>query len=110
MAFSQSQRVDSLRQVFASQSLSASEQGLLAFKIAEQFRNTRHLDSALHYADIGLEISESAEDDQRMLYYDLAGQVHFRSGSNLLAKKLFTIGMELAVEKNDLHYLTKSEE
>ena len=104
MAFSQSQRVDSLRQVFASQSLSASEQGLLAFKIAEQFRNSRFLDSALYYADIGLEISENAGEGRRMMYYYLAGHVHSLSGSHLLANKFFNVGMDIALEKEDSKY------
>lgn len=104
MVSSQTQRVDSLKQVFIGNSISQAEKGLLAFKIAEQYRNTRFLDSALHYADLGLELSKAGKEDRRMMYYNITGQIHFLSGSYLLANRFFDVGMEMALEVDDKKY------
>lgn len=102
--FAQHHRIDSLKELFSEETFSASEQGLLAFKIAEQYRNTQFLDSALYYADIGLEFSQLGKEDRRMMYYNITGQVHFLSGSYLLANRFFNAGMDLALETNDKKY------
>ena len=94
-------RVDSLKSVFMLGAGSNDEQGLLAFKIADQYLNTAFLDSALHYADIGLKLSDHEDADQKMMYYDLSGQIYYRLGNYILASRFFNQGMALAVEMDN---------
>lgn len=94
-------RVDSLKQLYFNQIKNPNEKVEIAFKIAEQYRNSKFLDSALRYVNVALEISGENKLDHRIQYYDLAGQIHFKSGSNLLASRFFKEGWTLAQASGD---------
>lgn len=104
LLFSQFDRIDSLKHLLLESSLSESEKGLIAFQVAEQYRNTQFLDSALHYADLGLEMSRDGKEDRRISYYNITGQIHFLSGSYLLANRLFDAGMKIALASDSKKY------
>lgn len=94
-------RVDSMRRALYDSDVSAAEQADIAFRLAEQFRNHRALDSALHYAQKGLLLSERVGESRRIQYYDQFGQLHFLSKNYLMAIRFFHKGEMLARESGD---------